>query len=262
MRTTLVVVVSVMFSVGMAGMAVAGSIDSPGAPSAGSGMYSLTQVYDYLNSGIEVTPVPSFQEPSSAPGSTMKTLKDIYDDLRAKYIQCTVTADKVKSGEKFFCTQPGRWGVQTGTAYIPPTPTPTSIPTPTPTKTFYEQYGPPPGEDKVVHIGSMYVAKWTDNEGTAMNDGKIWTVACSWGTDLVWLGKDDWRLPTKDELISICTNRGSLGAYHDVVRYWSSTAYDESFAWSTWFSVADGCATDHDADKPSGRFIRAVRNAD
>jgi len=36
----------------MAGVAIAGSIDSPGAPSSGSGMYTIGQLYDYLNSGL------------------------------------------------------------------------------------------------------------------------------------------------------------------------------------------------------------------
>lgn len=118
---------------GLGGMAMAGSIDSLGIPSAGSGMYSLSQIYDYLNSGIEATSAPSFREPIAAPGSTMKTTKQIYDDIKAKFEQCAITtAAEVKSGNPFFCTQSGRWGVQTGTAQLVPTPTPTVTPTQTP----------------------------------------------------------------------------------------------------------------------------------
>ncbi|MCX6355131.1 MAG: hypothetical protein NTZ78_09550 [Candidatus Aureabacteria bacterium] len=137
MRTTLVVVVSVMLIAGLCGTVVAGSIDSPGAPSSGSGMYSLSQVYDYLNSGIDVTPLPSFQEPGAAPGSTMKTTKQIYEDMKAKFDECLATAADVKSGVKFFCHVSGSWGVRTGTAQVvlTPTPTPTLTPTSTPTLT-------------------------------------------------------------------------------------------------------------------------------
>ena len=53
----------------------------------------------------------------------------------------------------------------------------------------------------VVEIGGMYVAKWTNNDGTYTNIVPEWPFMCSWGTDLVWLDQDDWRLPTKDELI-------------------------------------------------------------
>jgi len=146
MRNLMRVVLSLMFAVGLACETFAGSIDSPGIPSAGSGLYSLSQIYDYLNSGIEATPSPGFQEPSAAPGPTMKTTKQIYDDIKAKYDQCAITtAADVKSGNPFFCTQPGNWGVRTGTAQLVPTPTPTLTPTPTftPTQTPIP-WGPTP----------------------------------------------------------------------------------------------------------------------
>jgi hypothetical protein len=78
-------------------------------------MYSLQQIYDYLNSGTEATPVPNFQEPGAGPGPTMKSLKEIYEDIHAIYAQCDVTSANVDSGKKFFCTQPGNWGLRTGT---------------------------------------------------------------------------------------------------------------------------------------------------
>ncbi|MCX6353805.1 MAG: fibrinogen-like YCDxxxxGGGW domain-containing protein [Candidatus Aureabacteria bacterium] len=133
MRATLVLIVSVMVASSLCDMAVAGSIDSPGAPSSGSEMYTLSQIYDYMNSGIDVTPIPSFQEPSAGPGPTMKTTKEIYTALKASYEQCPATTADVKSGVKFFCTQPGSWGVQTGTGLMQPTPSPSPTITTTPT---------------------------------------------------------------------------------------------------------------------------------
>ncbi|MCX6353792.1 MAG: hypothetical protein NTZ78_02670 [Candidatus Aureabacteria bacterium] len=137
MKKLMILVPTLMFAVGFAGMAVAGSVDSPGSPSGGSGMYSLAQIYDYLNSGI-VPPSPDlFQEPGAAPGSTMKTTKQIFDEIKAKHDQCLATVADVNSGVTFFCTQPGSWGVQTGTLVVPPTATasPTPAPTITPTMT-------------------------------------------------------------------------------------------------------------------------------
>ncbi|MCX6354823.1 MAG: hypothetical protein NTZ78_07970 [Candidatus Aureabacteria bacterium] len=135
MRATLVVVLSVIFMAGLCGMAVAGSIDSPGVPSGGSGMHTIGQLYNYLNSGTDSSIPGSFQGPAGAPGPTVKTLEDVYQDIKAKLGQSTVSAADVKSGEKFFCTLAGRWGVQTGTLVVPPTPTttPTIAPTMTPT---------------------------------------------------------------------------------------------------------------------------------
>jgi hypothetical protein len=90
-------------------------MDSPGYPSGGSGLYSLQQVYEYLTGGMPATVQAGFQEPESGPGPTMKTTKQIVDDLKALYEQCAVTAANVDSGVTFFCTQPGNWGVRTGT---------------------------------------------------------------------------------------------------------------------------------------------------
>ncbi|MCX6356225.1 MAG: hypothetical protein NTZ78_15195 [Candidatus Aureabacteria bacterium] len=115
MKMLMTVVLGLMFAVGMAGMAIAGSLDSPGDPSAGSEMYSLSQLYDYLNSGIKATPVPGFQEPNTAPGATMMTTKQIYDDFLAKSDLCDVTVAEVKLGKKYFSTMAGSWGVRTGT---------------------------------------------------------------------------------------------------------------------------------------------------
>jgi len=145
MRATLVVVANVMIAAGVCGMAAAGSIDSPGLPAAGSGMYSLSQIYDYVNSGIETTPISGFQEPGSSPGSTMRTTTEIYDIIHGNLSQCEIHPEDVTPGKKYFSTIPGWWGVRvggtpmpTGTPTITPTPTITSSPTitPTPTATF------------------------------------------------------------------------------------------------------------------------------
>jgi len=144
MRATLAVVASVMLTAALCGMAVAGSIDSSGAPSSGSGMVTLQQMYNYLSSGIEVTPVPGFQEATSGPtAGTMKSIQQIYDDIKAKFTECNATtADNVEMGKPFFCTVSGRWGVQTGTGLMQPTPTPTSTSTITPTPTITPTLGP------------------------------------------------------------------------------------------------------------------------
>jgi len=107
--------VLIFIILGLPAWVFAGDIDSPGVPSAGSGMYTLQQLYNYLNLGTE-PPIPgSFQEPSAGPGPTMKTTTNIYDDTKAKFDQCDAQASDVAAGKKFFSTEDGSWGVQTGT---------------------------------------------------------------------------------------------------------------------------------------------------
>jgi len=138
MKKLIAAALSVMLIVGLSCAAIAGSLDSPGAPSSGSGMYTLQNLYDYLTSGTALTVQTSFQEPTSGPtAGTMKTTKQIGDAIKALLDQSDVGRDNVESGKRFFCTQPGSWGIQTGTlsALPRPTATPTATITPTPTGT-------------------------------------------------------------------------------------------------------------------------------
>ncbi|MCX6353787.1 MAG: fibrinogen-like YCDxxxxGGGW domain-containing protein [Candidatus Aureabacteria bacterium] len=139
MKKLITAALSLLSVVCLSYTAVAGSLDSPGAPSAGSGMYTLQNLYDYLTSGTALTVQTSFQEPTSGPtAGTMKTTKQIGDAIKALLDQSNVGPDNVESGKRFFCTQSGNWGIQTGTlsALPRPTATPTSTPTMTPTSTI------------------------------------------------------------------------------------------------------------------------------
>lgn len=61
----------------------AGNIDSPAIPSTDTGrMYTLEQIYQTITSGATATKQSGgFAEPSSAPGSTIHTLDNIYAKL-------------------------------------------------------------------------------------------------------------------------------------------------------------------------------------
>ncbi|MCX6355642.1 MAG: hypothetical protein NTZ78_12200 [Candidatus Aureabacteria bacterium] len=61
MKMLTVAILSLILTACAAGLAVAGNIDSTGAPSSGSGMYTLSQFYDYVNSGTAATIPGSFQ---------------------------------------------------------------------------------------------------------------------------------------------------------------------------------------------------------
>ena len=116
MKKLMTIVLGMMVAVGMAGMAIAGSIDSPGPPSSGSGMYTLQQVYNYLSAGTTATIPGSFQEPSAGPGSTMKTTTEIVAAVATPFAQANATAADVKSGVTFFSTKASGWGVRSGDA--------------------------------------------------------------------------------------------------------------------------------------------------
>jgi len=135
MKRLMAVMMGVLIAVGVVGMAIAGSLDSPGAPSVGSGMYTLQNLYDYLTRATALTGQIGFAQPTLAPSATMKSTKEIGDALKALFDQSEITTADVAQGKKFICTLPGSWGVQTGTALLMPTPTPTATPTLTPTIT-------------------------------------------------------------------------------------------------------------------------------
>jgi hypothetical protein len=116
MKGLMAAVLGATFMIGLAGMAISGTIDSPGLPTAGSGMYTLSQIYDYLNSGTAASTPGVFQEPAEIPGPTMRTTKELYADIKGKFDLSTAAPADVRSGVKFFCTQAQTWGVQTGTA--------------------------------------------------------------------------------------------------------------------------------------------------
>ena len=95
-------------------MVSAGDIDSPGPPSAGSGVYTIEDIYNYLADGTGPTISSTFREPTAGPGPTMKSTKDIYDDVKAKFDQCNATPDQVMDTVKFFSTDAGNWGPRSG----------------------------------------------------------------------------------------------------------------------------------------------------
>ncbi|MDM8551967.1 DUF1566 domain-containing protein [Desulfobacterales bacterium HSG2] len=109
------VVLCLAITVFWSGTAAAGDPDYSGSPADGSGMPTLQEVYEYLINGTAETPNMSFEDPVAGPGVAMKSTREIYDDIKVEFDQCTATPDKVQSGVKFFSTASGNWGVKTGT---------------------------------------------------------------------------------------------------------------------------------------------------
>ena len=66
---------------------------------------------------------------------------------------------------------------------------------------------------------------------------------------------NDWRVPTKDELMLIYYQRESIGGWSTSGFYWSSTEFDMGLAWKQVFY--DGIQYSSDKNYPDG--VRAVR---
>ena len=220
-------------------------------------MYTLGQIHDYLSTGVPATSPPAFQDPTAAPGPTMHSLKELYDDIKAQLDQCDAGPEDIAPGKKYFSTNPCGWGVRTGG-----TPIPTCVPTatPTPTPDWYAQYGPA-GTGDVVQIGSMYVASKQDGTGSTQLP---WQEGMDWADGLSWLGKDDWRLPTGNvggELSTICSAKDSAPGFTYVHNgfYWSSTPAPGDYVWEVSFG---DCFVFWNEQKSESLRVRAVRNAE
>lgn len=226
----------------------------PAAHSAGPSptMYTLDDIYYYIAEGTVASwgghsmgPAPGVPGMDSQ-GHT-KSLEDIYNKLNELFDQCDLEISDIPAGKTAFITQTANWGPQ----YMPP---PTPTPTPQP---WIDIYGPS-GTGDVVQIGSMYVASDMNGTGCANNDKKNWSTACSWATGLDWLGKSTgWRMPTNDELSTICSSKESLASYQPEI-YWAATEWDGGNAWFVIFSY---CGTSGSA-MTNLNYVRAVRDSE
>ena len=131
-------------------------------------------------------------------------------------------------------------------------------PTPTPALDWYAQYGPG-GTNDVVKKEKIYVAVFQDRPGCAELGTKTWQGAIDWANGLSWLDKDDWRMPTKDELWMMAMNPGDYGAIPGC--YWSSTDYGDAYPDMAYAYGWGGtmCANNFKTDLD---FVRAVRDVE
>jgi len=67
-------------------------------------------------------------------------------------------------------------------------------------------------------------------------------------------GLTDWRLPSKDELITMYNNKNSIGGFQDG-EYWSSTEHSTNYAYAVHFSYGDVDSY----YKTNSRYVRCVR---
>jgi len=79
--------------------------------------------------------------------------------------------------------------------------------------------------------------------------------AFEWAENLTWKGKDDWRLPTKEELADLY-DYGLSDITYTLGFYWSSTMASDDEADGVFFTTGAG----DDRPKTDTYYIRAVRD--
>lgn len=99
---------------------LAGSLDAPGVPAAGSGMPTTSEIYERLNSGAAIVAPSTFREPLAGPAASGRSLGEIGARLPAPDNASGATAAEVVAGKTFWGLRTdGTWGRTTGTASAP-----------------------------------------------------------------------------------------------------------------------------------------------
>ena len=115
----------------------------------------------------------------------------------------------------------------------------------------------------------LYAYSFPGAKGTAIGTGKIITqtivsisaeagIAARLCTAYRAGGKSDWFLPSKDELNLMYTNlkKNGVGGF-SASAYWSSTEYNEYYAWNQYFDFGEQIGKNHKYDKIRVRAVRS-----
>ncbi|MBF0215007.1 MAG: DUF1566 domain-containing protein [Magnetococcales bacterium] len=238
--------------------AFAGSLTAPAAPTdAGSAMYSLEDLYQRLDSGAPGTKrTGTLPEPTAGPAATGHSLDDIMSKAPVPDNINGATASDVTCGRIFWGLRTdGTWGQQTGgtPGCTPPTFNSTAIARTGQTTSYAA------GDDGILQTGVVWPdPRFVDNgDGTITDNltGLVWMKRVDCWSPQIWYdalakvnglntGEEtctgyttgthtDWRLPNREELISlidygrfnpalpIC--HPFLGIKTESSRYWTST---------------------------------------
>ncbi len=253
MRFKFVIVLSVLFI--LVPIAVsAGELAAPAAPdNAASAMHTVEDIYNRLDKGtVTEKRTGAFTGPEAAPAATGHSLDDVMDKAPALDDTDGAAPADVKTGKKFWGLRNDGWALQTGTledtggsSYPAPVEKTgdsadgdKGVAWPDPRFTVNDNGTPDDASDDTV-TDNLTGLMWTKNANMAGED-KAWEDAKSYCDSLSHANYDDWRLPNRNELLSLIDLGKGYPAlpeghpFSDVQNYyWSSTAYsvDTSYAW-------------------------------
>ena len=222
---------------------LAGNLDSSAAPSnSGSAMYKLEDIYNRLNDGTEGTKRSGgFQEPSSGPGNTGKTLNEVMDKAPVKNNTDGASPSDVTTGKTYWGLKDGSWGLQTGPRYI--------------------DNGDGTVTDKTTGLIWLQDADCVGQQTWANVDTSAEVVALINGAsceNYTASTFNDWRLPTIQELQSVLdynygnpaisnargdaklTTDGDAFSGVQTSRYWSSSTDAVSTTYAWYVSLSSG----------------------
>ncbi len=97
-----------------------------------------------------------------------------------------------------------------------------------------------------------------DNTATIVASQGAGNYAAKICSDLVLGGYSDWYLPSKDELNKLYLNRVTVGGFATFT-YWSSTEYNNNYAWYQYFSTDGNAGFQSGAGKDITTHVRAIR---
>ena len=206
----------------MPGVVCAGGLDPPAGPDdPGSAMYTLEDIYNYLDTGVAGSKREGgFVEPTTEPGSTGHTLDDVHVKIGERCITCVGTL-----------SPEGRWCDMDA-----------------------DGDGTLDGTVKDMTTGLVWLKDagwggekpWRDSGG--IDDAHTRAGILQAGSAGAGLSDGsvggDWRLPTKSELVGITQGteyvRSGTPRFFTNVQsdgYWSSTAHGDgsSYAWDAWY---------------------------
>ena len=123
---------------------------------------------------------------------------------------------------------------------------------------WYELYGPT-GTAQVLRMGDMFVPLNQYSPGAGLKDSYTWAAADLYRTNLNWLNRSDWRIPTGNvggEMAEICTHKAEFDA-EIYAQFWSST----EFSSTKMYSLAFANCVNYKTAKTSSLRLLCVRSA-
>jgi hypothetical protein len=202
------------------GQVAAGDLEPPAGPTdPASAMHTIEDVFDYLNTGVpQAKRSGGFTEPVATPGSTGRTLDEIYTKITQQCITCQGTMN----GTRWCDNGDGTvTDMTTGLVWLQDAAWAGTV------AFWVNTAGGTNAQDRAAQV--------SDATLPSLSDGSV---------------EGDWRLPTKSDLYGLANGTeavrsGNMREFTGVLSavYWSSTTYSSSTGSAWYVYLSDGIAS-------------------